>query len=85
LWNERGEVTETSIANVIVELDGTWCTPPVTCGLLAGTLRAELLAAGVIRERVITIADLSRASQIDVINSVRGRRAAVYPRVGAPS
>ena len=85
LWNERGEVTETSIANVIIEIDGAWYTPPIACGLLAGTLRAELLATGVIRERVITVADLSGASRIDVINSVRGRRPAVYPLVGAPS
>lgn len=85
LWNARGEVTETTIANIIVEVDGQWMTPPITCGLLAGTMRAELLAHGSISERVITLDDLQRATSIEVINSVRGRRPAVYPRVGAPS
>ena len=24
LWNERGELTESTIANIVVELDGAW-------------------------------------------------------------
>src|SRR6185437_4086686 len=27
-WNERGEMTESSIANVVVSIDGDLCTPP---------------------------------------------------------
>lgn len=77
LWNERGEVTETCIANVIVELDGQRWTPPVACGLLAGTLRDEMLARGDIRERVMTRDDLARATRITLINSVRGELSAV--------
>jgi para-aminobenzoate synthetase/4-amino-4-deoxychorismate lyase len=40
LWNDDGYITETSIANVIVSIGGERCTPPVACGLLAGTYRA---------------------------------------------
>ncbi len=36
LWNERGELTESTIANIVVELDGALVTPPVEAGLLAG-------------------------------------------------
>ena len=54
LWNERGEVTEATIANVVAEIDGVRYTPPLTCGLLGGTFRAELLASDRIRERVLT-------------------------------
>ena len=36
LLNERGEVTESTIANVAVEIEGKLCTPPVECGLLPG-------------------------------------------------
>lgn len=71
LWNQRGEVTESTIGNVVAELDGARVTPPVTCGLLAGTYRAELLDTGAIRERVITKDDLSRASRLWLINGVR--------------
>ena len=43
----------------------------LACGLLAGTFREELLAAGRIRERVLTRADLARATAVHLINSVR--------------
>ena len=36
LINERGELTETSIANVVVEIDGVRWTPPIDAGLLPG-------------------------------------------------
>ena len=72
LWNGRGEVTESTIANVVAEIDGARCTPPVECGLLAGTFRAELLDSGTIRERVLTKADIASASRLWLINSVRG-------------
>lgn len=76
LWNERGEVTESCISNVIVEFrDGLW-TPPVGCGLLAGTARAEALASGAVRERVITIEELKHSTAIWLLNSVRGRERA---------
>jgi para-aminobenzoate synthetase/4-amino-4-deoxychorismate lyase len=70
-WNERGEVTESSIANVVVEMDGERWTPPLSSGLLAGTFREELLALGEIRERVIFKEELKRAERLFLINSVR--------------
>lgn len=70
-WNERGEVTESSVANIVMELDGERWTPPRTSGLLAGTFREELLALGEIRERVILKDELKRAERFFLINSVR--------------
>ena len=77
LWNERGELTEAITANVVLDVDGEWVTPPVTSGLLAGTFRNWLLAAGQIRERILTPADLRAARRIALINSVRKWQAAV--------
>ena len=71
LFNERGEITESCIANVVVELDGRKVTPPVSCGLLAGTFRDELLARGEIEEGIVTLDDLKRAASVWLINSVR--------------
>ena len=71
LWNERGEVTEATIANVVAEIDGVRYTPPLSCGLLGGTFRGELLGSGRIRERVLMRADVSGASRLWLINSVR--------------
>ena len=77
LWNERGEITETCLANVAMRLDGELVTPPVDCGLLAGTLRGWLLEQGRLQERVITVDDLASCDEIYVLNSVRGMREAV--------
>ncbi len=76
LWNERREITESTIANVVVEIDGELLTPPVNSGLLAGTFRASLLEQGIIHERVVSLEDLKRCSRIYLINSVRKWREA---------
>ena len=75
--NERGELSEGSYHNLVLRLDGRLVTPQLGCGLLPGTLRAELLARGEISEAVLYPADLSRAEEIWLINSVRGWRRAV--------
>jgi para-aminobenzoate synthetase/4-amino-4-deoxychorismate lyase len=72
LWNAAGELTESTIANLVVRLDGRLVTPPVECGLLPGTLRAALLAEGRIHERRIRTPELRDADEIWLINSVRG-------------
>jgi len=72
LWNERGEITETSVANLVLEIDGEALTPAATSGLLPGTLRGELLANRRVREATLTIEDLSRADAVWAINSLRG-------------
>ncbi len=72
LWNVRGELTEATRANLVLKLGGRWLTPPVDCGLLAGTYRAELLARGRIHEQVLRAAALEQAEEIFLINSVRG-------------
>lgn len=77
LWNPSGEITESTDANVVVEIDGRKVTPPVECGLLGGTMRAALLDAGDIVEQRITTADLQAAPRIWLINSVRGWMPAV--------
>jgi para-aminobenzoate synthetase/4-amino-4-deoxychorismate lyase len=71
LYNEEGLITEFCNGNAVVELDGALLTPPRSCGLLAGTFRAELLERATIREHPITLLDVRRAARIWLINSVR--------------
>jgi para-aminobenzoate synthetase/4-amino-4-deoxychorismate lyase len=71
LWNRQNQVTEGTTSNVVVKLADALLTPPVHCGLLAGTFRAELLARGEIVERAVTVDDLRRADRIWLINSVQ--------------
>jgi para-aminobenzoate synthetase/4-amino-4-deoxychorismate lyase len=72
LRNERGEITEAALANIVVRFGHELITPPVECGLLTGTYRAHLLDHGSIREGILTLADLARADAVYLINSVRG-------------
>ena len=80
LWNPAGEVTETTIANLVVEdshIGGRRITPPIVCGLLPGTLRAELLATGEISEGRVTVEQLKTAPRFWLVNSVRGSCAGI--------
>ncbi len=78
LWNERGEVTECSVANVVVETGGARLTPPVSCGLLPGVERARALAEGRVREAVIRLGDLRTGQRLWLASSLRGVREAVF-------
>jgi para-aminobenzoate synthetase/4-amino-4-deoxychorismate lyase len=71
-WNCRGEVTESTIANIVVFSDGKHWTPSREAGLLAGTLREELISKGELFERTITKEELENAESFSLINSVRG-------------
>jgi para-aminobenzoate synthetase/4-amino-4-deoxychorismate lyase len=84
LTNTNGDITESTIANVAVLLDGTWVTPPVSDGLLPGVLRARLVADGVLTERSVSVAEASRADGLALVNSVRGWQAAALAPVAAP-
>jgi para-aminobenzoate synthetase/4-amino-4-deoxychorismate lyase len=72
LWNEKGELTEFCAANLVVETpDGKWYTPPVECGLLAGTFRTWLLQQNRLHEKIIPVSELSSYSRVFRVNSVR--------------
>ncbi|GAB4227692.1 MAG: aminodeoxychorismate synthase component I [Methyloligellaceae bacterium] len=70
--NERGELTEGSRTNIFIERGGKLLTPALECGLLPGTLRADLLASGKAEEAVLYPADLESADAVFLGNSVRG-------------
>ena len=70
--NERGELAEGSRTTIFLERDGRLLTPPLTAGLLPGTLRAELLASGRAIEAPLTLADLEKGGGVYLGNSVRG-------------
>jgi 4-amino-4-deoxychorismate lyase len=72
MLNERGEVCEGTITSVFLDDgSGTLRTPPISCGLLAGVLRTELICQRKARVGRITLDDLS-SGQLYVGNSLRG-------------
>ncbi|HSR51450.1 MAG TPA: aminodeoxychorismate synthase component I, partial [Acidobacteriota bacterium] len=58
LYNENGQVTETALGNLLVCRDNGWVTPPLECGLLAGTMRHRLLSRGTICEAPVKVEEL---------------------------
>ncbi|HEV2146865.1 MAG TPA: aminodeoxychorismate synthase component I [Longimicrobiaceae bacterium] len=80
LVNERGEVTESTIANVVARIGGALWTPPREAGLLPGVFRRHLLETGEVRERPLRPEDLRDAEELYLVNSVRRwRRAELVP------
>jgi para-aminobenzoate synthetase / 4-amino-4-deoxychorismate lyase len=77
LVNKRGELTEATIANLVVRLDGALCTPPLDAGLLPGVFRAHLLRGGEVRERVLRPEDLAGAEEVWLVSSLRRWRRGV--------
>lgn len=74
LVNERGEVTETDIANLVFKMSGQLYTPPQRCGLLPGVMRDVLLQQGELQERVLRLDQLADVDKIYLINDLRGWR-----------
>jgi 4-amino-4-deoxychorismate lyase len=72
MLNERGEVCEGTITSVFLD-DGSGIlrTPPISCGLLAGVLRTELICQRKARVSRISLEEL-RAGKLYVGNSLRG-------------
>lgn len=73
--NERGEITEGSISNLIIYSDGKIITPPIESGILAGCYRRHLLQTNpTFLLQPIKISELLNADKVILINSVRGER-----------
>lgn len=77
LVGSHGRVTETTIASLLVQLEGQWWTPPLVDGLLPGIGREVALESREVQERVLTVDDVRGADALAVLSSARGRRPAV--------
>ena len=78
LWNEDGQATELTVGNLVVEVHGVKKTPPLSCGLLAGTMRGSLVESGEIVETVVELEEVRgilagpTPGKAWLVNSVRG-------------
>lgn len=70
--NGDGDLAEGSRTTIFVERDGVLLTPPLSAGLLPGTLRADLIASGRAKEERLGLEDLATADVCYLGNSVRG-------------
>src|SRR5690606_29912984 len=72
LWNEKQQLTEFTIGNLVLEKAGRFFTPPISCGLLAGTFRQQLLEQQRDEEKILDKKELYTCDAIWLINSVQG-------------
>lgn len=68
-FNEKGELTEGSRNNIILQIGGKLYTPPVNSGLLNGIYKQQMQN---ITEKILYKQDLEEAEKIFCVNSVRG-------------
>lgn len=73
LCNERGEVCDGTITTVFFDRGAGMRTPPLSCGVLPGVLRAELA----VPEEVLLVRDLPQV-RLWVGNALRGLIPAVW-------
>ena len=71
-YNAQGQLLESSIGNLVLQLDGHLYTPPVELGLLNGIYRQHLLATGQATEKILSLDDLKSAERIYACNALRG-------------
>ena len=69
--NERDELCESARCNLFLPRGEILLTPPLSCGLLPGTLRARLIAERRAQEATLRVHDLTRGEFL-LGNSVRG-------------
>lgn len=65
---KNGFISDTSIANIAIEVDGAWITPKTP--LLNGTTRTRLLENDIIREKDISPEVLKSAKKIALLNAM---------------
>ncbi|HMM08384.1 MAG TPA: aminotransferase class IV family protein [Paracoccus solventivorans] len=75
--NQRGELCDGTITTLFFDRGAGLRTPPLSCGLLPGVLRAELLESGACREEILTAEKLPQV-RLWVGNALRGLMPAVW-------
>ena len=71
--NAQGQITEGGRSNVLVKLNGQWCTPALSCGVLPGIMRERILRlAPSVVQRDISLGALKYAQGLAVCNALRG-------------
>jgi 4-amino-4-deoxychorismate lyase len=67
---QNGFLTDTTIANVALEIEGRWFTPQTP--LLAGTTRARLLQEGFLTPAPLRVSDIAKATKVGIMNAMVG-------------
>lgn len=71
IFNRKNNVTETGLSNLAFLIDGTWFTPPISAGILPGTMRSLAIEKCGVQVRNIHITEVTQASEIFLLSSMK--------------
>lgn len=71
IFNTDNDVTETSISNLALRIDGIWVTPPISAGILAGITRAIAIERCGVTVRNIHISEIPEVEEALLLSSLK--------------
>jgi branched-chain amino acid aminotransferase len=71
IFNSSNNVTETGLSNLAFLFGDTWITPPITAGILPGTMRSLAIEKCGIQVRNIHITDVPQANEVALLSSLK--------------
>jgi branched-chain amino acid aminotransferase len=71
IFNKANDVTETGLSNLVFLFDGTWFTPPISAGILPGTMRSLAIEKCDVQVRNIHITEVPQAEEIYLLSSLK--------------
>jgi branched-subunit amino acid aminotransferase/4-amino-4-deoxychorismate lyase len=71
LFNEKNEITETAVANLVFLIAGDWVTPPISSGILPGVVRAIAIENCGVKVRPIHVSEIPEVESGFMLSSLR--------------
>ena len=71
VFNSSNNVTETGLSNLAFLFGDTWFTPPITAGILPGTMRSLAIEKCGVQVRNIHITEVPQANEVVLLSSLK--------------
>ena len=69
--SSEGKVCEGAVCNVLLKIAGTWCTPPLSDGVLPGIVRALVIENCDVMVRSIVVSEIADIESAFLLSSLR--------------
>ena len=69
--NDKGKVCEGSVTNLLLRIENTWVTPPISDGVLPGVMRALVIEYCGVSVRSIDASEIPRVQSAFLLSSLR--------------
>jgi branched-chain amino acid aminotransferase len=69
--SSEGKVCEGAVCNVLLKIEGTWCTPPLSDGVLPGIVRALVIENCDVMVRSIVVSEIADIESAFLLSSLR--------------